>query len=152
MAPGALLPEDEQEYVTFHAYKGKLSRPVLKGDAKVETFESIPQIDMTRIWSPSLDDRKSLAREVSSAFREAGFMYAINHGISEDLQNRTFRVMKQFFDLPLEDKMKIHVNNSPAIKGYEALLETRLDDTTRGGKSMSSQQSIICLNDSQTTY
>ena len=131
MAPGALL-DDEQEYVTFHAHKGKLSRPVLKGNARVKTFESIPQIDMGRMWSSSLEDRKAVAEEVGAAFREAGFMYAINHGISEGIQSRMFQVMKEFFDLPLEEKMKIHVNKSPAIKGYEALLETRLDESTRG--------------------
>ena len=139
MAPGALLPEDEQEYVTFHASKGKLYRPVLKGDARVKTFESIPKIDMSSMWSSSLEDRRSVALEVGSAFREAGFMYAINHGISKDLQDRTACVMREFFDLPLEEKMKIHVNNSPAIKGYEALLETRLDDTTRGGTLTTNQ-------------
>ena len=29
--------------------------------------------------------------------------------------------------------MKIHVNKSETIKGYEALLETKLDASTRGG-------------------
>ena len=135
MAPGALLPEPEQECVTFHAWKGKLSRPVLKGDAKVETFQEVPKIDMTKMWSPNLEDRRSVAVEVGKAFREVGFLYAVNHGISKDLQDRTFAVIKDFFALPLEEKMKIHVNNSPAIKGYEALLETRLDDSTRGGRS-----------------
>ena len=142
MAPGALLPETEQEYVTFHGFKGKVSRPVLKGDAKVKTFESTPKVDMTKMWSLSLEDRRSVAKEVGSAFREAGFMYAVNHGISEDLQKRTAQAMKEFFKLPLEEKMKIHVNNSPAIKGYEALLETRLDDTTRGGKLKSAVNTL----------
>lgn len=32
------------------------------------------------------------------------------------------------------DDFKIHVNKSDTIKGYEALLETRLDETTRGGR------------------
>ena len=131
MAPGVLL-DDEQEYVTFHANKGKLSRPVLKGDARVKTFDTIPQIDVSRMWSASLEDRKAVAQEVGTTFRDAGFMCAINHGISEDLQNRMYRVIKEFFDQPLNEKMKIHVNNSPAIKGYEALLETRLDESTRG--------------------
>ena len=133
MAPGALIEEPEQEYVTFHAYKGKLSRPVLKGDARIKTFESVPHVDMTNMWSPSLEDRKRVAAEVGRAFRQVGFLYAINHGISKDIQDQTFQVIKGFFDLPLEEKMKVHINNSPAIKGYEALLETKLDDTTRGG-------------------
>lgn len=133
MAPGALVPDPEPEYVTFHAAKGKLSRPVLKGDAKKQTFESIPQVDFTQMWSESLGDRKNVASEVGKAFREVGFMYAFNHGISEELQARTSKVVKEFFALPVEEKMKIHLNKSPAIKGYERLLETRLDDTTRGG-------------------
>jgi hypothetical protein len=95
MAPGTLL-DDEQEYVTFHAYKGKLSRPVLKGDSRVKTFESIPQIDMRRMWSSSLEDRKAVSKEVGDAFRDAGFMYAINHGISQNLQSRMFQVIKEF--------------------------------------------------------
>ncbi|KAK5112419.1 hypothetical protein LTR85_011528 [Meristemomyces frigidus] len=132
MAPGALLPDPEPEYVTFHAAKGKLSRPVLKGDAKRQTFEEIPQVDFTKMWSDSIQDRKAVALEVDKAFREVGFLYAANHGISEELQARTFKVAKEFFELPTEEKMKIHLNKSPAIKGYERLLETRLDDTTRG--------------------
>jgi hypothetical protein len=145
MAPGVLLDDDKQEHVTFHAHKGKLSRPVLKGDARVETFDTIPQIDVERMWSASLEDRKAVAKEVGDAFRDAGFMYAINHGISEELQNRMFGVMKEFFDLPVEQKMKIHVNNSPAIKGYEALLETRLDDSTRGTFNSVQCLQEICL-------
>ncbi|KAK4957394.1 hypothetical protein LTR10_005356 [Elasticomyces elasticus] len=132
MAPGALLPEPETEYVTFHAAKGKLSRPVLKGDAKTSTFESIPKVDFTNMWSESLADRKAVAMKVGKAFREVGFMYAVNHGIPADVQERTAKVAKEFFALPMEEKMKIHINKSPAIKGYEALLETRLDDSTRG--------------------
>ncbi|KAK4539860.1 hypothetical protein LTR36_010321 [Oleoguttula mirabilis] len=132
MAPGALLPDPEPEYVTFHAAKGKLSRPVLKGEAKKQTFETIPQVDFAKMRSDSIKDRKAVALEVGEAFRNVGFLYATNHGISEDLQARTFKVAKEFFALPTEEKMKIHLNKSPAIKGYERLLETRLDDTTRG--------------------
>ena len=123
----------DPEYVTFHAAKGKLSRPVLRGEAQRQTFESIPLVDFERMWSDSLEDRKSVAVQVGKAFREVGFIYALNHGISPDLQRRTYDVCKEFFELPYEEKMNIHINRSPAIKGYEALLETRLDDTTRGG-------------------
>ncbi|KAK5111764.1 hypothetical protein LTR62_004684 [Meristemomyces frigidus] len=132
MAPSATLPGLEPEYVEFHAGKGKLKRAVLKGDHKKATFASIPAVDFAQMWSDSLNDRKEVALHVGKAFREVGFLYAVNHGISEDIQARTFAVTKEFFELPLEEKMKIHLNKSPAIKGYEALLETRLDDTTRG--------------------
>ena len=61
-------------------------------------------------------------------------MYALNHGVPDILQEETFKEIKDFFALPQEEKMKIHVNKSATIKGYEALLETKLDENTRGGQ------------------
>jgi hypothetical protein len=132
MATTTTTTETDQQYVTFHAAKGEARRPILAGDQLKKTFEFIPQIDFTNL-SGSIEQRQKLAKEVGSAFKESGFLYAINHGISEELQANVLRVMQQFFALPAEEKMKIHINNSPEIKGYECLLETKLDPTTRGG-------------------
>lgn len=135
MAPAVLLPtaSASPDHVTFHAAKGKLSRPILTGSETKPTFDSIPQIDFSTMYSPHLADRQRLAEQVRAAFTECGFLYACNHGICEDLQSRTLAVIKEFFALPEEEKMKIHINKSPAIRGYENLLETKLDDRTRGG-------------------
>ncbi|KAH7360847.1 Clavaminate synthase-like protein [Rhexocercosporidium sp. MPI-PUGE-AT-0058] len=132
MAPSATIPEPEREYVVVFAGKGTIKREILTGDRKKPTFETIPQVDFSKIDSSSLKDRQAIAKEVGAAFRDSGFLYAANHGISEDLQKELFGVIKEFFDLPLEEKMKIHINKSASIKGYEALLETKLDATTRG--------------------
>lgn len=134
MATTTLHPQAEQQYVTFHAAKGEAERPILTGSQMKETFEKIPQIDFKNIYSGSLEYRQNLAKEVGQAFKETGFLYAYNHGISEELQTSVLQVMQEFFSLPAEEKMKIHMNNSPEIKGYECLLETRLDPTTRGGE------------------
>ncbi|KAK9425470.1 putative Fe2OG dioxygenase domain-containing protein [Seiridium unicorne] len=131
MAPGALLPDTPEE-VVFHAGKGKQSRPVLHGADMKPTFNSIPAVDFSLASSAKLSDRLAIAREVRKAFAEVGFMYAINSGISPELQARTTEIIKEFFSLPHDEKMKIHINKSPVIKGYEALLETRLDDRTKG--------------------
>ena len=153
MAPSALLPEPEPEFVVIHAGKGTIKRQILTGSQKKPTFETIPQVDFSNVGSSSIDERRAVAKEVGEAFRDSGFLYAMNHGISKQLQSDLYRVIKEFFDLPLEEKMKvrdylqfdlnvsdanegqIHVNKSDTIKGYEALLETKLDETTRGGKS-----------------
>ncbi|KIW62937.1 hypothetical protein PV04_09824 [Phialophora macrospora] len=121
----------EQQYVTFHAAKGTAQRPILTGKQMKKTFESIPQIDFRDMHGSSVE-RKRLADQVGSAFKECGFLYACNHGISEELQARVLDVMREFFALPQEEKMKIHINHSSEIKGYECLLETKLDTTTRG--------------------
>lgn len=132
MATTTIAAPAEQQYVIFHAANGKAQRPILTGDQMKETFESIPQINFENL-SGSLKQRKKLAQEVGTAFKEIGFLYACNHGISEELQAQVLQVTKEFFALPVEQKMEIHINKSQTIKGYECLLETKLDTETRGG-------------------
>lgn len=121
------------EYVTFFAGGNKGTRPILRGKDQRHTFDKIPLIDFANINSSDPAERRKLALEVRIAFTEAGFMYAANHGISEELQKEVFRVVKEFFALPIEEKMKTHVDKCPFIRGYEAMFETKLDATTRGG-------------------
>lgn len=130
MAPSAVPVEPKE--VVFHAGKGKQSRPVLSGADLKPTFDRIPIVDFRNANSPILEERLAVAREVGKAFTEVGFLYALNHGISPDLQERATGVVKDFFALPQEEKMAIHIHKSPAIKGYEPLLETRIDERTRG--------------------
>ena len=107
MAPSATVPDPEPEYMIVHAGKGTIKRQILTGDKKKPTFESIPEVDFSKMGSDSVEDRKAIAKEVGAAFRNSGFLYAKNHGISEDLQENLYRVVKDFFDLPLEEKMKV---------------------------------------------
>ena len=107
MAPSATVPDPEPEYMIVHAGKGRIKRQILTGDKKKPTFESIPEVDFSKMGSDSVEDRKAIAKEVGAAFRNSGFLYAKNHGISEDLQENLYRVVKDFFDLPLEEKMKV---------------------------------------------
>jgi isopenicillin N synthase-like dioxygenase len=127
----------EPQYVTFFAGGNKGKRPILGGINMKPTFDTIPIVNFSNISSDSLERRKELALEVRRAFIEVGFLYASNHGISETLQAEVLRVMKEFFALPTEEKMKIHINNSLHMQGYEALLDSKLDANTRGGKSHS---------------
>ena len=109
MAPSAILPEPEPEteYVVVHAGKGTIKRQILTGAQKKPTFETIPQVDFSKMDSSSLSERKSVASEVGAAFRDSGFLYVVNHGISEKLQEELYRVIREFFHLPLEEKMKV---------------------------------------------
>lgn len=107
MAPSALLPDPEPEYVIVHAGKGTIKRQILKGSQKKPTFETIPRVDFTKMNSSSMEDRKAIAAEVGAAFKDSGFLYAVNHGISEQLQEELYAAIKQFFALPLEEKMAV---------------------------------------------
>ena len=107
MAPSATLPGPEPEYVVVHAGKGTIKRQILTGANQKPTFNEIPKVDFSKASSSSLEDRKAIAQQVGSAFRDSGFLYAMNHGISEELQSELYRVIREFFDLPLEEKMKV---------------------------------------------
>jgi hypothetical protein len=124
MAPSALLPDPEPEYIIVHAGKGTIKRQILTGDKKKPTFESITEVDFSNMDSPSFDQRNAVAKEVGAALRDSGFLYAKNHGISEDLQEELYRVIREFFDLPLEEKMKV----SKGLGGNKTLNLTKNED------------------------
>lgn len=133
-----------QEYVTFHAAKGKISRPILTGAAMKPTFDSIPQVDFRKAFSPSVEERQIVAAEVGKAFKEVGFIYAINHGISEDLQQRTTAVIKEFFSLPKEEKMKVREHTKKPrdmLKLKRSILTNR--GRSKAMKPCSRQESMI---------
>ena len=49
---------------------------------------------------------------IKDACRNIGFFYIKNHGISKDHIKAVFSEIKRFFDLPIEEKMKIHIGKS----------------------------------------
>jgi hypothetical protein len=125
----------EETYVHYHDGGVFGKRRVLTGAAAKPTFNQVPQIDMRRIYSDSLDDRKELAEEVGEACRNVGFFYAVNHGVDERILADTFTAVKRFFELPTEIKMEVHNQKTEKFRGYEAFLEGKLDPSTRGGAS-----------------
>ena len=85
--------------------------------AKRESFGKIPVVDV----APLLDGtkKKAVAKEMSWALSNTGFMYVKNHGVSPDLVDAVFSQAHRFFDQPIEQKMKLHVGKSGvALRGY----------------------------------
>ena len=64
-----------------------------------------------------------------------GFFYVKGHGIPEAVIDNAFQASKNFFQLPYEEKMDVHIGKSPSFKGYEGLLYSRNDPETISGKS-----------------
>jgi isopenicillin N synthase-like dioxygenase len=55
---------------------------------------------------PSLDLGRSLAElgpELDAALREVGFVTVRNHGVPDDLRDRYFDAIEEFFAMPLSD-------------------------------------------------
>ncbi|PIN13358.1 Iron/ascorbate family oxidoreductase [Handroanthus impetiginosus] len=69
-------------------------------------------------------DRISTAQSIRQACIECGFFYLINHGVEENLLQKVFEGSKEFFSLPLEEKIKLARKDH---RGYTPLYAERLD-------------------------
>jgi isopenicillin N synthase-like dioxygenase len=59
-----------------------------------------------------------VAAELGRAAREVGFLYVTGSGVSEELFDELLAVTKEFFALPVEEKMKVYIGNSSNHRGY----------------------------------
>jgi hypothetical protein len=128
------LQAEPVQFVHYHDGGVPGKRRVLTGKAAKKTFTELPKIDMRRLFSEDLEQRKELAREVGAACRDIGFFYAVNHGVSQQVLDETFDAVKRFFALDEKIKMECHNQKSEKFRGYEAFLEGKLDPSTRGGE------------------
>lgn len=76
-----------------------------------------PIIDIGPYFRGGEAAKCELAREVNRACEEIGFLVITGHGVDPRLCERMFATSREFFDLPLEEKLRI---------------EQRLDDAPRG--------------------
>ncbi|KAI0592750.1 2og-Fe oxygenase family protein [Biscogniauxia sp. FL1348] len=119
----------DKKYVYFHSGEEATYREV---SDKPSSFTSIPTIDLSEIDNSSKEARKCIADQIYKACHECGFFYIKNHGIPEDVTKQAFTLLKRFFALDQDTKMDAHVQKNPAIRGYEPMLETKLDPRTQG--------------------
>ncbi|KAI3615382.1 flavonol synthase [Moniliophthora roreri] len=77
-----------------------------------ETKENLDWADLVTIDLSLYDTqegKKQLASTLISALREKGFFYVKNFNISQERVNRQFALGREFYELPLEEKLKYKV-------------------------------------------
>ena len=77
------------------------------------TSERIPIIDVSRIYSDDIEDRKAVAAEIREASKDIGFFYMVNHGIEPGYAEEAFQQAKRFFTLSEEKKMEVFTGLVP---------------------------------------
>ncbi len=86
--------------------------------------EGLPVIDLAALRRADHDE---IAR-LRSALHDSGFLYLTGHGFPPELVERMLAAARDFFALPLEERMAIENIHSPHFRGY-----TRLgNEYTRG--------------------
>ncbi|EAL68711.1 hypothetical protein DDB_G0277497 [Dictyostelium discoideum AX4] len=68
-------------------------------------IEKLPIIDISSFQNNE-NDKNQVAKEINKACKEYGFFYIKNHGVDQELIENLQNVIKKFFSLPLEIKMK----------------------------------------------
>lgn len=94
-------------------------------EAKRGAFHEIPVIDFKDGYSKDFETRKRLADKIYDACVRVGFFYVRNHGVEDSVMENIFQAARDFFALPLEDKMAIDLNKSPHFRGYTKLMVRR---------------------------
>jgi isopenicillin N synthase-like dioxygenase len=109
--------------------------------ASVRSLESpqlgdgyIPVIDIAPYFNGRTADKLRVAEQIGRACRDIGFYIILGHGVPEELVDAVDRNAREFFDRPVEEKMKLHAGQDTGTCGYAAVGE-RSFAYTRGEKS-----------------
>jgi len=84
----------------------------IRPDAK----EEIPVIDLGPYLAGAPGALERTAQQLRHAMENVGFYFIINHGVPQDLVDRTFAAAERFHAQPLEDKLKLKIDEN--IVGY----------------------------------
>lgn len=90
-------------------------------------FDAIPVIDFAGMLGSDEAAKRRVADEVRSACVNAGFFYIVNHGIPQQAVDAMFDETRRFFDLPLDDKLKLRAKNTEHFCGYVSFREESSD-------------------------
>ena len=82
---------------------------------------SVPVVDISPFRSDSDAAKRSVAREVADACKDIGFVCIKGHGIPSEVIEATDRLSREFFDLPLSEKMNVVRPSVDVTRGYVPL-------------------------------
>ena len=79
---------------------------------------TVPIIDIAPYWGGTAARKREMAQQVDEACRDIGFLIIAGHGVSPDLIAAVDEVSREFFDLPLEEKMRVARPAPDVTRGY----------------------------------
>src|SRR5690606_19759333 len=77
----------------------------------------LPILDLSRL-DRGEDEAEAFRTELREATHEYGFFYLTGHGVPQELLNEAIATARDFFALPVEDKLSIENVKSPHFRGY----------------------------------
>ncbi|KAK6286449.1 hypothetical protein POUND7_012628 [Theobroma cacao] len=74
------------------------------GKLSIPSGDSIPVVDL----GEASINRSNTIQKVLKASQDFGFFQVVNHGVSQKVLNGTMSVVKEFFEMPTEDKTSLY--------------------------------------------
>lgn len=90
-----------------------------RSNLRTETAR-IPVINIDQFSRGDRDAKRTISREVDESCSEIGFILIERHGVPRDLAEEVLAVSRQFFELPIEEKMRIAQPSPDIMRGYAA--------------------------------
>ncbi len=103
----------------------------MSGTASLAAFSSVPIIDISGLRSPQRAERERVAAELGASAREVGFFYISGSGVDEATFERMLAATKEFFALPLDEKMRSYIGLSRCHRGYVPVGEEGVEAESR---------------------
>src|ERR1700731_3905868 len=83
---------------------------------------SLPILDLSLFLSQSAENKALFVSNLQDAVLQYGFFYLKNApSLTPELQDQALSQARAFFALPLEEKLKIEMINSPHFRGYQRM-------------------------------
>lgn len=79
---------------------------------------NIPVVDLADFTQGSEKSRDNFVQQLGKAYEDVGFVSVKNHGISKELIDLLYTLVKQFFSLPLPLKEKYQIPELAGQRGY----------------------------------
>lgn len=81
-------------------------------------FKELPIVNISKLFSSDLEDRKEVAKELGKAAREVGFLYITGHGIDKEKIAKLIDTTKKYFAQDYDTKMENYIGKSTNHSGY----------------------------------
>jgi isopenicillin N synthase-like dioxygenase len=82
---------------------------------------SVPVINIEPFRTGAAAEKRDVAATVDRACRDIGFLVISGHGIAPEMVEETREVARDFFDLPLEEKLRVAQPAPNVSRGYTRL-------------------------------
>jgi isopenicillin N synthase-like dioxygenase len=86
--------------------------------ARTLAFASIPVIDISALSGDDLTAIAATADEIGQAAETVGFFYIKNHGVPQDLIDRTYDLSRRFHTSPTSQKTRVNLRHSQGVLGW----------------------------------